>query len=215
MRLRLGVFWLSVVAASCVARPVLAQPPLPRAESPSPAAQVSSVPSGYVFDNPRLLTHQLIWGLVHGVRLLALTCRERGRDGATEAYLDWLEQQWPRVREAGVDLARYYFKRDEASTEALDAALNLKPYLDTPPQLIGPACATLSEALKQERYDLEKYYLARRQAIRKGDPDFPGAVWEEMDPPLAPMPPKAGPEVREETPAEASGKTEEESREKQ
>ena len=140
------------------------------------------MPSGYAFENPRLLAHQLIWGIVHGVRLLALTCRERGRDSATIAYLDWMDQQSPRVRAASVDLARHYFHRDEASTEALDAALNLKPYLDTAPQLIGPACATLAEALKQERYDLEKFFLARREAIRKGDPDFPGAVWEDMDP---------------------------------
>ena len=140
-------------------------------------------PDGYAFDNPRLLTHQLIWGIVHGVRLLALTCHERGRDGATEAYLDWMTEEAAQIHAAEVDLARHYFQRDEASPEALDQALHLKPFLDTAPQEIGPACATLAEALKQERYDLDKYYAARRAAILAGDPAFPGAVWQEMAPP--------------------------------
>jgi hypothetical protein len=141
--------------------------------------------AGYVFDNQRLLTHQMIWGIVHGVRLLGLECQNRGQTAAADAYLDWLDKQLPRVRSAETDLARHYFGRDKAQPEAIDAAVGLKPRLETAPELIGPACASLPEALRQERYDLEKYYLQRREAIRKGDPDFPGAVWLEMDQELA------------------------------
>ena len=48
------------------------------------AAQVPPVEAGYAFDKPRVLAQQLVWGRLHGVRLLAQACRERG-DGDLRA----------------------------------------------------------------------------------------------------------------------------------
>jgi hypothetical protein len=136
---------------------------------------------GYAFDNPRLLTQQLLWGRVHGIRLLALACQDRGDAPAALAYADWLDRQSPRIRLAERDLAHHYFDRDHAGVEAIDAALGLKPQLETPGAEIAAACATLPAALAEPRNDLEHIYNERRQAILRGDPQFPGAVWQEAE----------------------------------
>jgi hypothetical protein len=121
-------------------------------------AHAQSAPSRYEFDRPQLLAQQLLWGVVHGVRLLGLACHRRGDRAAALAYVDWLDQQWPRIRAAERDLSRHYFDRDQAPMEAIDAALRLKPALDRPDSELGEACATLPEALAAPRYDLERYY---------------------------------------------------------
>lgn len=118
----------------------------------------AEVPSGYAFDQPAVLAEQLVWGRAHGVRLLALACRERGDDQAVDAYLAWLESQSWRIAAAGAALARHYFARDEAPLEAIDAALRLKPRLNAEAGELAEACATLPEALSAPRYDLERYY---------------------------------------------------------
>lgn len=144
-------------------------------------AQTRPQPTGYAFDQPRILTQQIIWGIAHGARLLAEACQRRGDAAAEAAYATWQETQGMRVAAAARDLARYYFGRDVAGTAELDAALKLFPALKLRDSELGPACETLGEALRKPRYDLEKYYAARREAIRKGDPMFPGAVWDETD----------------------------------
>ncbi len=151
----------------------LATPAVAHADTPRQLIE------GYAFDNPRLLTQQLIWGRLHGVRLLGLACHGRGDSAASLAYVDWLDRQWPRVRAAGRDLARHYFRQEQMPLDAIDAALKLRDALDTPGEELMAACATLPEALAAPRYDLERYYSERREAIRRGDPEFPGAVWQE------------------------------------
>jgi hypothetical protein len=121
-------------------------------------AQAQSVPSRYEFDRPQLLAQQLLWGVVHGVRLLGMACHRRGDQAAALAYVDWLDHQWPRIRAAERDLSRHYFERDQVPMEAIDAALKLRPALDQPDDKLGDACATLPEALAAPRYDLERYY---------------------------------------------------------
>lgn len=142
-------------------------------------AQDTHPPAGYRFDNPQLLTQQLLWGVFHGARLLALACQARGDHQAALAYADWMERQRPRIRGAQRDLARFYFHQESAAPEAISAVLGLKPVLNVAPKLLEQACATLPEALAQERYDLDKLYAERRAAIERGDPDFPDAVWKE------------------------------------
>jgi hypothetical protein len=148
-----------------------------------PAQEAAPWPrsDGYAFDNPRLLAQQIIWGHVHGVRLLALACHAHGDRMAALAYVDWLDRQWPRIRGAGRDLARHYFKRDRAPLAAIDGALKLKGGLDTPDEELTAACATLPKALAAQSNDLEHYYAERRETIRRGDPDFPGATWQETE----------------------------------
>ena len=124
----------------------------------SAQAQERPTPSAYEFDRPGVLAQQLLWGVVHGVRLLALACHRRGDTAATDAYVDWLDAQWPRVRAAESELSRHYFRRGQAPMEAIDNALKLKPELAQSDAELGEACATLPAALATPRYDLESYY---------------------------------------------------------
>lgn len=118
----------------------------------------AEVPSGYAFEKPRVLAQQLVWGRLHGVRLLALACRERGDDKAAGAYLAWLESQASPIAAAGQMLSRHYFGLAQAPMEAIDGALRLKPRLDVAADELATACASLPEALAAPRYDLERYY---------------------------------------------------------
>lgn len=137
----------------------------PKEVPPVPGVpQVQEIPSGYVFEKPRLLTQQLLWGLVHGVRLLGMACQKRGDTAAALAYVEWAERQGARIRAAERDLARHYFEREEAPMELIDAAIRLRPALDESPETLATACATLPEALAAERYDLERYY---REAMKQ------------------------------------------------
>jgi hypothetical protein len=122
------------------------------------AAQAQSVPSRYEFDRPQILAQQLLWGVVHGVRLLGMACQRRGDQVAALAYVDWLDKQWPRIRAAERDLSRHYFDREQVPMESIDSALKLKPALDRPDSELGDACATLPTVLATPRYDLERYY---------------------------------------------------------
>lgn len=157
--------------------------PLMLAVAPVAAQEVvlRQAPAGYAFGNPRLLTQQLIWGRLHGARLLGLACHDRGDGAAALAYVDWLDRQWSRIRAAGRDLARHYFSQDQMPFDAIDTALQLKDKLDIPGEELMTACATLPEALAAPRNDLERYYAERREAVRRGDPEFPGAVWQEAE----------------------------------
>lgn len=159
-----------VIALALAAAPALAGQESPRGPS-----------AGYAFGNPRLLTNQMIWGRLHGVRLLGLACLSLGDNVAALAYVDWLDRQWPRIGAASRDLAQYYFHEDRAPLAAIDSVLKLRPTLDVPGEELPAACATFAEALAAPRNDLDRIYTERRAAILRGDPDFPGATWQESE----------------------------------
>ena len=119
------------------------------------AAQ-AQIPSGYAFDRPGLLARQVAWGHLHGVRLLALACLDRSDAAAGLAYADWLDRQRLPIAAVAADLSRHYFGIDDAPMLAIDAALNLKPTLDTPAAELAGACATLPAALASQRHDLDR-----------------------------------------------------------
>lgn len=122
--------------------------------APTLAAE-ETVPQGYAFDRPELLADQMIWGLVHGARLLALDCAQAGHGAAAEAWADWQERERASIRAAGEALGRHYFGRPDVPVEVLSAALGLRPRLDLAPKRLAPACASLPAALAQPRYDLK------------------------------------------------------------
>lgn len=124
-------------------------------------ADPTAIPSGYEFDNPQLLAQQLLWGVMHGVRLLGMDCHRRGDSAAALSYADWLDRQWPRIRAAEHDLSHHYFRVEQAPLEAIDVAIGLKPFLDQSDDDVAAACATLPEALAAPRYDLERFYQER------------------------------------------------------
>ncbi len=121
--------------------------------------QESAVPQGYAFERPGVLADQYVWGLAHGVRLLALACAQAGQGAAAEAWVDWQEREAAQIEVMRVALSQYYFLRDDAPPDAIAAALRLSTSIDLAPDALAPACASLAEALAQPRYD-----LARRRA---------------------------------------------------
>lgn len=112
--------------------------------------------SGYAFDKPRILLQQRLFGLYHGVTLLAQACK--GRDEAAAAYRSWRERQEGAIATARIDLGRHYFGgfAEEATDGQLVQAIGLKRSLEPEPggEQLDAACATLPEALTKFRYDL-------------------------------------------------------------
>lgn len=147
------VLTAALLATAAVAAPAGSQEALPH-------------PQGYLFGQPRLLTQQLIWGLAHGVKLLATACRDGEAGPVAEAYDAWFERQRQRIEAASRDLSQHYFGQDAATEDALTAALHLKPALEQRPDEVAAACATFVQAIAGERYDLELFYHLRRDAAR-------------------------------------------------
>ena len=114
------------------------------------------VPRGYAFDEQEVLADQRLWGIAHGVRLLALACARAGKGSAAEAWVDWQEREGPIIEALRVSLGEYYFKDADSPHDAVTAALGLASSLDLPHDVLMPACDTLGEALGQPRYDLVK-----------------------------------------------------------
>lgn len=145
-----------VLALSCALLLALSA----RAGEPVPPPVVRS---GYAFDQPAIMAAQLLWGVAHGARLLALACAHAGHGAAAEAWVDWQERESVHIAALRSELSRYYFQTDDAPPDAITVALGLKPALSLSAEALGPACATLAEALAQPRYDLEK----RREELSK------------------------------------------------
>lgn len=147
-----------MVALGCVmtlAMPVFAEEAAPR-----------PVPQGYAFSQPELLADQLLWGVAHGARLLALACAQAGQGDAAEAWVAWQERELPNILAAGGALGNHYFGRADVPPDAIVAALGLKSALALPPEQLVPACASLADALAQPRYELKtrrEELLAQRQ----------------------------------------------------
>ena len=128
-------------------------------EMPAPA-------QGYLFGQPRLLTQQLIWGLAHGVKLLATTCADSANGPVATAYAEWFGRHGARIAAAERDLAQHYFGRDTASEEDLAGAMHLAGMLHQRPDEMDMACASFARAIAGERYDLELFYRLHRDAAR-------------------------------------------------
>lgn len=126
-------------------------------------AEDAAISQGYVFENPELLADQLIWGIAHGARLLALACARDGKGGAAEAWVAWQERERPRILAANRSLGLHYFGSADAPADAVTAALGLASALALPPERLAPACASLAEALDRPRYDLAR----RREDLLK------------------------------------------------
>jgi hypothetical protein len=138
-------------------------------EGTAPAAPFSkATPPEYAFDKPEVLTAQLLWGVAHGVRLLALACAESGRHAAAEAWVDWREREQAQIMAAGRLLGQHYFGVEDLSPAVISGALGLKPALDLLPEVLGPACDTLPKALAQARYDLGRFQAKTLEILQRG-----------------------------------------------
>lgn len=129
------------------------------AETPAPPL-VSNERQGYAFEFSRVLAEQRLFGIAHGVSLLATACLDSPAeaDAAAEAYTRWYEQQQIQIDMLKDELAEFYFGAHaaEASWSHIAEALKLRTALGLAPdsEKLQAACASFPEALRQPRYDL-------------------------------------------------------------
>jgi hypothetical protein len=126
-------------------------------------ADEPALPQGYAFDQPEVLADQRLWGIAHGVRLLALACVQAGKGSAAEAWVDWQEREAVVLEGIRSRLAMHYFKHTDKPHDAITAALGLAGSLGLTQEMLLPACETLADALGQPRYEL----LKRREELLK------------------------------------------------
>ncbi len=132
---------------------------------PTQAAPLIPQHEGYAFDQPRLLVEQRLFGITHGVILLAATCvREpEYREVLIPVYEQWHEMQQATIEQIRFDLARHYFgeRASEADWADITQALKLKPALGLKPgsKELQAACNSFAEALQKPEYDLHQLSL--------------------------------------------------------
>lgn len=134
------------------------------AQQPAPPER-----KGYAFDTPRILAQQQLFGIAHGVALLADACRAQPdfANVSESAYALWRLREEAAIESARRDLGNYYFGDAAADAAALAQKLALKETLDAAadPDQLQSACASLPEALQQPRYDLaERFRLEELMA---------------------------------------------------
>lgn len=118
--------------------------------------------AGYAFDQPHILVRQRLFGLAHGVSLLAAACLDLPEYSLSiqDAYAEWHAKQRAAIETIVLDLAHYYFgpRADEAEWPDLSRALNLADTIQ--PALsnvtLHAACASLPAAIGRPRYALDK-----------------------------------------------------------
>lgn len=121
------------------------------------AAGETAERDGYAFESPRVLAQQRLFGIAHGVALLAAACRAvpAVEPAAEDAYAAWRQRQGDALAGAVGELGRYHFG---AAVEwpVLAQKLRLRPALGYAADSaeLQAACATLPQALEKPRYDL-------------------------------------------------------------
>jgi hypothetical protein len=116
---------------------------------------------GYAFDLPEILHRQRLFGLAHGVHLLASAClgKPQYEGEVQKSYELWNAHQAATMAGLRSDLARFYFgkRAKEAAWADVAAALGLKETIH--PSLgnvsLDDACGSFAVALGQDRYDLK------------------------------------------------------------
>ena len=166
--------------------PQAAVPPETAAPAPS---TLEAMPTrlGYAFEQPEILLRQRLFGLAHGLSLLAGACLDLAdQSGSTqEAYAAWHARQGTVIDGLVHDLSRYYFgaRAEEAHWGDLVRALNLK---DNIRDVLGDvtlddACATLPTAIIRPRYELDR--LLAESKLPEAEAPMPGANPETAVPP--------------------------------
>jgi hypothetical protein len=141
--------------------PVLAEdaPPTITPAEAQPALEVMRGRLGYAVDQPQILFRQRLFGLAHGLSVLAAACLDlpEHSQAIQDAYAAWHAGQDKTIELLVNDLARYYFgpRAAEARWQDLARALNLHESIE--PSLgsvsLQDACATLPQAIGQPRYE--------------------------------------------------------------
>ena len=150
--IRFAVLRWTLLIAALLSLPAQAAPLIPQHE-------------GYAFDQPRLLVEQRLFGITHGVILLAATCvsEPEYREVLIPVYEQWHEMQQATIEQIRFDLARHYFgeRAPEATWADIARALKLKSALGLKPgsKDLQAACNSFAEALQKPEYDLYQLSL--------------------------------------------------------
>lgn len=177
----------------------LGSPGSPGSPEPSAAAPagLAVLPGreGYAFKQPEILVRQRLFGLAHGVSLLAAACLDLPEQSVAiqNAYAAWHERHVQAIATVVHDLADYYFGPQTAAAQWLDLvrALKLKESIDeTLGQFsLSVACASLPQAMTGPRYDLTALLQADPAAAMATIAGEPAAAGEAAMPPVPPAPP--------------------------
>ena len=138
---------------------------VPTADAPTAdAPTLKPMPQrlGYAFEQPEILIRQRLFGLAHGLSLLAASCLDLPEHSTPvqDAYTIWHVKQAQTIEIVALDLAAYYFgpRAAQAQWQDLARALNLKDSIQ--PSLgtvsLQDACTSLPEAITQPRYELDR-----------------------------------------------------------
>jgi hypothetical protein len=145
-----------------------------------PALEVPQNRLGYAFEKPEILVRQRLFGLAHGISLLAAACLDLPAHSKPiqDAYAAWHAKQGKAIETIVRDLAHYYFgpRANEARWPDVSRALNLGD--DIQPALndltLHAACASLPEAIGRPRYELDRMLVEGFEAVvaspRSGSP---------------------------------------------
>jgi hypothetical protein len=148
-------------AAIPEATPAIA-PETSMADSVPPPKPPAILPGreGYAFGKPEILVRQRLFGLAHGVSLLAATCLDLPEHSVPiqHAYAAWHALHAQAIATIVQDLAGYYFGEQAAAAQWPDLvrALKLKENINAAlgDFELSAACATLPQAMEGPRYDL-------------------------------------------------------------
>lgn len=137
-------------------------PPTMTPAEAEPALEALPGRQGYDFEQPKILLRQRLFGLAHSLSMLAAACLDLPEHSRQiqDAYAAWHARQGKSIETLANDLAVYYFgpREGEALWPDLARALNLADsILPALGQVsLGDACASLPEAIKRPRYELDK-----------------------------------------------------------
>ena len=138
------------------------------------ALEVLPQRTGYASDQPGILVRQRLFGLAHGLSMLAAACLDLPEHAQPiqDAYADWRARQGGTIEALVHDLARYYFgaREAEARWQDLARALNLAGSIQFPAGKVSlqDACASLPQAIKGPRYEFDRLLAeADAPAIKK------------------------------------------------
>jgi len=112
---------------------------------------------GYAFGKPEILVRQRLFGLAHGVSLLAATCLDLPEHSMPiqHAYAAWHALHAQAIATIVHDLANYYFGEQAAAAQWPDLvrALKLKENINAAlgDFELSAACATLPQAMEGPR----------------------------------------------------------------
>lgn len=157
-RLLAGVLLAALLSA---ARADDAPSGTPSATTPA-ALEVPPQRRGYAFAEPDILLRQRLFGLAHGLSLLAAACLDLPAHSAPiqDAYAAWHAKQGKAIETIVHDLAAYYFgpRAGEAQWPDLSRALNLANTIEAAlgEVTLHAACATLPAAIARPRYALDR-----------------------------------------------------------